>query len=206
MFSKSKIKPTLYLSFDIETDGDNPMTNNMISIGFYGVTDNLSSVFGYQANIANLDGHVQNPQTMTFWHQNSQAWEATQINQQNYIDVMSELSNYFEELNKSYTLKFIAMPSCFDWMFFKSYYELANKNSNKEFFPIGFKCQCISSYFDSYCESRHLSSKQKEALKIELMDQDKSTDHFALADAKAQAKLFVKTRNLVKNCQDNMVS
>jgi hypothetical protein len=34
----TKIKPFLYLSFDIETDGDNPLVNNMISIGFYGVT------------------------------------------------------------------------------------------------------------------------------------------------------------------------
>lgn len=125
MSAPTKIKPSLYLSFDIETDGDNPMLNSMISIGFCGMTDELSIVFEYQANIEPLEGHVQNHKCMEFWENNKNAWNATQINKRYYADVMVELSNHFTELNKLYNLKFIAMPSCFDWMFFKSYYELA---------------------------------------------------------------------------------
>lgn len=189
----TKIKPFLYLSFDIETDGDNPMSNSMISIGFYGMTDNLTNVFEYQANLEPLEGHVQNPKCMEFWAQNQVAWEATQTNKRFYADVMEELSNHFTELSKTYNLKFIAMPSCFDWMFFKSYYELPQK----KFYDIGFKCICISSYFDAYCETRNMNSKNKEALKLQLMEYNKNVDHFAIEDAKCQAKLYIKIKQII---------
>lgn len=189
-----KIRPFLYLSFDIETDGNNPMLNSMISIGFCGMTDNLTTVFEYQANLEPLEGHVQEPKCMEFWEKNQNAWNATQINKRFYVDVMEELSNHFTELSKTYNLKFIAMPSCFDWMFFKSYYEQAN---NQKFYDIGFKCICISSYFDAYCETRDMRSKDKDALKLQLMEYNQTVDHFAIEDAKCQAKLYVKVKQMI---------
>lgn len=189
-----KLKPLLYLSFDIETDGNNPMLNNMISIGFCGMTDDLLRVFEYQANLEPLEGHVQDPICMEFWAKNQIAWLATQTNKRFYVDVMKELSNHFTELSKKYNLKFIAMPSCFDWMFFKSYYEVSR---DKNFYDIGFKCICISSYFDSYCDARNMRSKDKEALKLQLMEYNKNVDHFALEDAKCQAKLYIKIKQMI---------
>jgi hypothetical protein len=203
MFSElimpQKIKPILYLSFDIETDGDNPMLNSMISIGFYGITDNLSCALEYTANIESLEGHVQDPKCMEFWAQNQTAWNATQTNKKFYADVMLELSDRFTELNKTYNLKFIAMPSCFDWMFFKSYYQMAQNYLSTNLYDISFKCICISSYFDSYCESRNIRGSEKEALKLQLMEYNKDVDHFALEDAKCQGKLYVKVKQLILN-------
>jgi len=193
----TKMKPFLYLSFDIETDGGNPLVNNMISIGFYGVTENLVNEFQYQANIYSLVGHVQDEDCMKFWQQNQSAWDATQINKKRFEVVMEDLSNKFTKLSKMYNLKFIAMPACFDWMFFKSYYEYAAKTLHTKFYNIGFKCICISSYFDAYCENKNIYGKDKESLKLQLMEHDKSKDHHAIENAKCQAKLFIKIRQII---------
>jgi len=194
----SKTRPNIYLSFDIETDGDNPMLRNMMSIGFYGVTDSLTNIFSYSANMNDLDGHEHDQVCMdAFWSKQPDAWNFVQINKRSYVDVMLELSGHFTELSKIYTLKFLAMPSCFDWMFFKSYYEMVRNvgDNKKTMYDIGFKCICISSYFDAYCDSRHLNAKEKEKLKLEYMEYDPKVDHIALEDAKCQAKLYVRARN-----------
>jgi DNA polymerase III alpha subunit (gram-positive type) len=192
-----KLKPILYLSFDVETDGNNPMLNSMISIGFCGMTDGFTCTFEYQANFEPLEWHEQEPQCMEFWSQNKLAWNVTQINKKHYSVIMEDLSNHFTELNKIYNLKFIAMPACFDWMFFKSYYEMAQAYLKKKFYNIGFNCICISSYFISYCESKNMRSNDKEVLKLQLMEYDKNTDHFAIEDARCQAKLFIKIKQMI---------
>lgn len=192
-----KIKPTLYLSFDIETDGDNPMLNNMISIGFVGMNESMTEIFEFSANILEIEGHQQNPQTMKFWEENKLAWNATQLNKRHYVEVMKDLSTHFTELSKMYVLKFIAMPSCFDWMFFKSYYEMA-RNIIPTMYDIGYMCICISSYFSSYCELQKISGQNKEKLKLNLMEYNQNLDHYAIEDARSQAKLFIKTKQIVK--------
>lgn len=194
----TKLKPNLYLSFDIETNGNNPMLHSMISIGFYGITDTLNfSPFQYEANIEPLPNHSEDPECMKFWAENKDAYQATQINQKNYVDVMSELSEHFKFLSKQYNLKFIAMPACFDWMFFKSYYEMAQDASKQKFYDIGYHCICISSYFSSYTDGHGIVGKGKEMLKLKLMEYNKSNDHHAIEDAKCQAKLYVKTKELI---------
>jgi hypothetical protein len=202
----SKTKSNLYLSFDIETDGDNPMLRNMMSIGFYGVTDSLTGIFSYSANLVELEGHEHDQLCMdTFWSKQPDAWNFIQINKRSYVDIMLELSEHFTALAKFYTLKFIAMPSCFDWMFFKSYYEMVRNigDNKKTMYDIGFKCICISSYFDAYCDSKHLNAKDKEKLKLECMEYDPKVDHIAIEDAKCQAKLYIKIRNMNLN-HDNV--
>jgi len=192
-------KQELYLSFDIETNGNNPMLNSMISIGFYGITLNLDNPFIYQANIFPLKNHAEEKECMLFWEKNKIAYLATQTNQKYFVDVMKELSDNFIQLSNDYTLKFIAMPACFDWMFFKSYYEMAQYELKEQFYNIGYNCICISSYFNSYTDSINYSSKDKELLKNKLMEYNKNNDHFPLEDAKTQAKLYVKTKLLIKN-------
>lgn len=187
----SKFKQLLYLSFDIETDGDNPMLNSMISIGFCGMKENKEVVFEYCANIEELEGHKQNQKTMEFWQSCPVAYANTQTNRRHYTVVMRELSQEFERLSQSYKLIFCAMPACFDWMFFKSYYELARDVTQECFFDIGYQCVCISSYFNAHCINHEIIGKKKEELKHHLMQIDSSVEHFAYEDAKCQARLLV---------------
>ena len=61
-------KEKLFLSFDIESDGPTPMTNNLLSIGIIGITMDEKIIFEYEANIEPLVTHVQDNQCMqTFW-------------------------------------------------------------------------------------------------------------------------------------------
>lgn len=191
------MKENLYLSFDIETDGDNPLLRNMISIGFVGMTEQFEEIFSYNANLENLTDHIPDENTMkNFWEKNINAWNETQKDKKHYCLVMNELSNNFKKLHEKYTLKFIAMPACFDWMFFKSYYELA-RNENSDMYDIGFSCVCISSYFNAYCDFINCSGNHKMELKKRLMEYNYELDHIAIQDARCQVLLYIKTMHLI---------
>jgi hypothetical protein len=197
MSSNTNNKEKLFLSFDIESDGPTPIVNNLLSIGIVGITMDEEIVFEYQANIEPLENRIQDIQCMqTFWLKPEQkiAWDFLQENKRNYIVVFAELGQKLKELSSKYNLKFVAHPSCFDWMFFKCYYELAKTNSQDEgcFYDIGFKCECSSTLWDYYKKSNKLTSIQSDKLFKYLGEFNESSNHMALSDARVQGKFYVK--------------
>ena len=193
LFNKEK----LFLSFDIESDGPTPMINNFLSIGIVGITLDEKIIFEYEANIEPLENHIQDTQCMqTFWLKPEQklAWANLQTNKRNYIEVFEELGAKLKELSNQYMLKFVAHPSCFDWMFLKCYYELAKLGSqNKEcFYDIGYNCACSSSLWDYYKQLNKLSSSQANKLFKAWGKFDEETNHVAISDAKVQGKFYIK--------------
>ena len=194
-------KPTLYLSFDVETDGPTPLVNNLLSIGIIGLEENTSNiVFEYESNIIPLDTHKSDTQCMeTFWLKPEQknAWDKLQINQKNYLTVFEDLSLELKKLSLKYKIIWVAFPACFDWMFLKSYYELAKSNSpnGNNFYDIGFKCNCASTLLDFYKKKNNLTSKETYKLFYELCDFDPKENHIAISDAKVQGKFYI---NLIK--------
>lgn len=197
-------KPILYLSFDIESDGPTPLLNNMISIGFYGITDDLENPFQFDANIMELEGHVQEKQCMeNFWNkpENQQAWNYLQKNKRSHIDVCLELSEHFKRLGQTYKLVFISHPSCFDWSFFKNYYELVRSiNNNRDvMYDIGYSCQCSSTLWNLYKQKHKLSSNEADKLYKEISEFDETKEHFALDDARCQGIAYVKMKQMLLN-------
>ena len=197
-------KPKLYLSFDVETDGNCPILNNLISIGFYGIDDNLAKIFEYDANIEKLPGHQPEARCMNeFWldPKNKNAWNHVNTNKRNYVDVFLELSDHFKNLNSKYKLIFVASPSCFDWMFFKCYYEMVrNVNNNiNTMYDIGYKCHCGSALWDVYREKNKLSYSDSTVLYNQLGEFNAEKEHFALDDARCQALVYVKIKNKLLN-------
>lgn len=167
-------KQTIYISFDVETDGNDVMCNNMISIGLCGLDKNAEEHFSFHANIKELDIHHPNARCMTeFWGNNPIAWENTQINKQPHHVVMKELSRQFTELSKTFNIKFIAQPACFDWMFFKSYYEHAKEIDPTITFDIG--CKCISTVFDIHKQINKLSAQEDKVFREALCEVDSVT-------------------------------
>jgi hypothetical protein len=211
---KTMTKPTLYLSFDVETDGNNPMLNSMISIGFYGLTDTMNEVFKYSANIIELPGHTQDKQCMeTFWNkpENKTAWDYTQQNKRSFTDVMLELSDNFTRLSQQYKLVFVAHPANFDWMFLKNYYELAKHalydpamredpmyvHPMHTMYDIGYTCQCSSTLWGLCKEKFKWSSEKAKKLYNEFCESDPTKEHFAFDDAMNQGIGYVKIRKLL---------
>jgi hypothetical protein len=131
----------------------------------------------------------------TFWQKPEQkiAWDYLQTNKRNYIEVFEDLSTKFKELSNKYVLKFVAHPSCFDWMFFKCYYELAKSNSHDKecFYDIGYHCDCSSTLWKCYKQLHKLSSKEADKLFKELGEPDEKSNHFAISDAKVQGKFYI---------------
>ena len=69
--------PTVYLSFDVETDGPSPILNNLLSIGIYGLDKDFKNIFNFSENIFEHLGKVQNKDTMIFfWNkeENQTTW------------------------------------------------------------------------------------------------------------------------------------
>lgn len=188
-------KPVLFLSFDVETDGPSPLVNNLLSIGIIGLEkESGCEVFEFESNIMLLDNHIPDNVCMeTFWLKPEQkdAWEYLKTNKRNYIEVFEDLSKKLFKLANTYKLIWIAQPACFDWMFFKSYYELAKFNSSENFYDIGFKCTCISSLFDWYKNTHNLTLSQSTKLFNELGEFDNKNNHQALTDARVQGKFYI---------------
>ena len=190
-------KPALYLSFDVETDGPSPLVNNLLSIGIVGFEENTGTeVFEFETNIISLPNHTPDTRCMeTFWlkPEQKEAWEYLQTNKNNYIKVFEDLSCKLTVLSNKYELVWVAYPACFDWMFLKSYYEMAKSNSpNKnDFYDIGFQCVCISSLFDWYKKRHNITSSQASQLFNELGEFDAKTNHYASADARVQGKFYI---------------
>ena len=190
-------KQILYLSFDVETDGPSPLVNNLLSIGIVGFEENTGSeVFEFQANIIPLPTHTPDAQCMeTFWlkPEQKEAWDYLNTNKRDYIDIFEDLSCKLTVLSNKYKLVWIAHPACFDWMFFKSYYDLAKSNSlnKKDFYDIGYQCVCISTLFNWYRKTHNLNSSQSFQLFNELGEFDVKTNHRASADARVQGKFYI---------------
>ncbi len=195
-------KQQLYLSFDVETDGPSPLINNLLSIGIAGFDENKNVVFKFESNILPLDTHTSDKECLeTFWLKPEQkkAWDFLQTNQKNYINVFENLSCELYKLSVKYKLIWVAHPACFDWMFFKSYYELAkNNSSNKEnFYDIGFQCKCSSTLFDYYKKKNKISSIEATKLFNEMGEVDADKNHYAIDDAIVQGKFYLKLLELL---------
>lgn len=166
---------------------------------------NENIIFEFEANIEPLENHIQDSECMqSFWLKPEQkkAFEYLQTNKRNYIDVFEDLGLKLKKLSEQYNLEFIAHPACFDWMFFKCYYELAKLNSkNKEYFyDIGFKCLCSSTLWNYYKKINKLSSKQANDLFKNLGEYDDDSNHVAIVDAKVQGKFYVKLLKKMSYC------
>ena len=191
-------KPILYLSFDIETDGSNPLCNNMLSLGIYGLDKDDKEIMTFYANFNELEGHTQDKKCMEdFWAYNLIAWERTQQNKEDLCVIFERLSDILNNLTLEYKLEYLAMPACFDWMFLKSYYEYAKSNNENITYDIGFKCTCMSTLLKTYKIQQNMTSKQGNDFEQSLLPIDKSLIHDALYDAKIQGIRFVKLSRIM---------
>ena len=75
-------KEVLYLSFDIEADGDSPVLNSMLSIGIYGFDKNGKGVVEFQRNMYPHPSKVVDKRSISeFWERIQKAWSFVKTNQ-----------------------------------------------------------------------------------------------------------------------------
>lgn len=136
MTTEKHLKPQLYVSVDIESDGPIPGPHSMLSFGAsaFMVTPKesgigvppgnvvsvnsigaVSELGTFTRNLELLPGSVPDPSTSEFWAKNQNAYAATRTNLQAPETAMPEFKTWLQQWG--YKPTFVGYPVTFDFMF-----------------------------------------------------------------------------------------
>lgn len=184
---------TAYASLDIECDGNNPLQHSMRAIGvvlFCGQT--YTKIDEFYRNLTPRPGTEPDAKCMQdFWQQHPVQWAHINHNPTDYKTSMNELASWLKFHGKKRNIKWIANPSCFDWMFLKCYFQAF---VHPTVFEIGFHCEDLSALIRGYTLAKGITNvkKFKENLAAGL-----SCTHNALEDARCQGAIYINFRRLI---------
>jgi hypothetical protein len=190
-------KPAAFCSFDVETDGTNPLQHSMLSIGIalFSQSDGLVDTFYMTLEPQKDEQGVpfkHDSRTMrNFWDKHPNQWKEVQTNAQPPAVIMGHLSRWLSKHQRSYTIKWVARPANCDWMWLKSYYEKYGPLHKPE---IGYYCHDLSSLMRAYELCHNVTDKK--AFMIALSGSAPYT-HNALDDALCQGHMYMNLRNLL---------
>ncbi len=177
----------IYVSTDIETDGPIPGPHSMLSIGSAAFRADKELIATFTANLEPLPGAEGHPNTMKWWSENPEAWEASRVNPKPPAQVMQAYHAWLQALPGKPV--FVAYPATFDFMFV--YWYLINFVGDS---PFKHSALDIRSYAMAFLK-RNYSESGKKNLPPEWLEEMPLT-HVALDDAIQQGKLFC---NLLQN-------
>jgi len=189
---------TVFMSFDIESDGNNPLQHSMLSLGIAAFVEEQGVIDTFYVTLlpqkdANNQDFLPSACTMeTFWKFYPRHWnEIVNSNRFSPSQAMESLSEWLQKHSKTSSIKWVARPSNFDWMWLKCYYE---KYGPLEKPDIGFYCHDLSSLLRAYCLTHNIQDKKK--FQLILAGRYKYT-HNALADALCQGNMYMNLRKLL---------
>jgi DNA polymerase III alpha subunit (gram-positive type) len=109
------MKPEIYVSTDVESDGPIPGPYSMISFASAAYTLDKQILGTFSANLELLEGASQNPATMEFWKDNPVAWDACRTDLREPSEAMRAYVEWVEALPGKPV--FVAYPAGFDFMY-----------------------------------------------------------------------------------------
>jgi len=179
--------PVLYASFDVESDGNNASQHSMISLGICFLTRDNVIIDEVEYHIyPRLDRYYDKNCVRDFWMhpEQKEAWSFIFTNQITAAQAMHDLANRLSALHGHYHIEWVAAPSCFDWMFLKSYYEEFGPVDKP---PLSYKCADIGSEMKSMSVvmNMRLDNFMRHFRPIN------PKPHFALYDARTQGQMYV---------------
>ena len=107
--------PEIYVSTDIETDGQIPGANSMLSFASAAYLADKTLVGTFTANLKTLPDANGDPKTMEWWQSQPEAWEATRTDLQEPEDAMQSYISWLKSLPGKPV--FVAYPAGFDFLF-----------------------------------------------------------------------------------------
>jgi len=105
----------IYVSTDVETDGPIPGPHSMLSMASAAFLPDKTLVSTFSANLALLEGAEGHPDTMAWWAQNAEAWEAARQDTRPPREVMTRYAEWVRSLPGKPV--FVAYPVGFDFTF-----------------------------------------------------------------------------------------
>ncbi len=108
-------KPEIYISTDVEADGPIPGPHSMLSFASAAYLADKTLVSTFTANLELLPGAVGHPETMAWWAQNQEAWQASRHDCQPPETAMRNYVAWLKGLPGKPV--FVGYPVAYDFMF-----------------------------------------------------------------------------------------
>lgn len=180
-------KEELYISLDMEADGEIPGPNSMISFALAAFTKDGTCHGTFTRNLQRLEGATTSPSTMRFWAANKEAYNATFENMYHPNVAMHECKKWLETFHdKGYNLVLVGYPLTYDFMWFYWYMmRFVGSIEPLSFSGIEMKTYAYA-YFKGKYKYRHCS---KANMPKKWFGEGKHT-HIALDDALEQGHLW----------------
>lgn len=171
----------IYVSTDIEADGPVPGLFSMLSFGSAAFSAEKELLSTFQANLETLPQASISPDTMAWWKDKPEAWQACRTNPRPPAEVMKEYLGWVKALPG--TPIFAAYPLSFDFGFIH-WYLIKFTGEN----PFKLNGIDIKSYAMALMKTEY-SKINKKSFPQEWLTSPSLT-HIALEDALVQGELF----------------
>jgi DNA polymerase III alpha subunit (gram-positive type) len=175
------MKPEIYISTDVETDGPIPGVNSMLSFGSAAYLADKTLVSTFSANLELLPEASPDPNTMAWWKTQTTAWEACRKNLQTPEIAMKNYLTWVKSLHGKPV--FVSYPVTFDFLFVYWYLIRFTKES-----PFSHSGLDIKTYAMAMLKTDYRDSTKRNMPKT-WFDKLPHT-HQALDDAIEQGALF----------------
>lgn len=171
----------MYFSIDIETDGPLVGIHSMLSLGSIALDDDCKEISTFSMNLKELDGAVQDADTMKWWADKPKAWNAARKNPKNPEEVMHAFTIWVKGVAEPRNSKpiLLAYPTVFDYGFVRWY---LIKFTGSDIF--GLSSIDLRSYVMGASNKNYANSK------ISRTKEHKELSHISLLDARDQAEIF----------------
>jgi len=196
--NRSKNKPEIYLSCDVEADGPIPGPNSMLSFGAAAFLEDKTILDTFSANLELLPNATPDPSTMEWWETQQEAWEACRKDLQSPEKAMFQFVLWIELLEKKYSARsvFVGYPVCYDFMFIYWYIMKFVGRSPFSHSGLDIKTLAFSKLKKSYrqCTKRNMPKRWFDKL---------PHTHIAIDDAIEQGALYCNMLteiNATKDC------
>lgn len=171
----------IYVSTDVEVDGPIPGPHSMLSFGSAAYLPDKTLVSTFTANLDLLPGASGDPETMAWWAERPEAWDAARKDLRAPVDAMQEYVQWLDALPGKPV--FVGFPASFDFLFVYWYLIRFAGRSPFSFAALDLKTMAMMMLGKPY---RHCSKKD---LPRRWFD-DLPHRHVALDDAVEQGALF----------------
>lgn len=177
------MKPDIYFSTDIESNGPIPGPNSMLSMGTAAFDSTGKLIGTFSANFHEIMGSQEDPATMEWWRSQPEAWAACRANLQYASDAMEQFVAFVEHFKPVGRPVFVAYPAGFDFMFVYWYLMRFAGKSPFSFSAIDIKTLAAAALDCDYTKA------VKRNWPLEWKSK-RSHTHVALDDAIAQGEEF----------------
>jgi hypothetical protein len=176
-----KTRTEIYVSTDVEVDGPIPGPHSMLSFASAAYLADKTLVTTFSANLAPLPGATGHPDTMAWWAQHPDAWQASRTDQRQPQVAMVDFTAWLDDLPGLPV--FVGYPASFDFMFVYWYLMRFVGRSPFSFSALDLKTMAMVML------RRDFRRSTKSAMPKRWFD-DLPHSHVALDDAIEQGALF----------------